>query len=254
VRYLWLITLFYAGILHAEFELNPEYAVLSRQALEMAQYHPDKARKLYRELALKLQAELEELESVPAHISYNLGNLWYHAGDLGRSMLWYRRSELQAPYSEMLKHNLNIVMEERLDELPKHFRPKWIPYSDEIVLLEPYLFWLLYLCLIVFLWSAAKNNGQRPESLKIKLLICAVVGLLWIAVYVLMEDRGDGVVIESEVVARKGNGLVFAPAFTHPLHEGTEVLKLEQRANWVYVQLTNGQRCWLPKRSLGWIR
>lgn len=242
------------GLLQAEFKLHPEYEVLSRQALEMAQYHPDKARKLYRELALKLQGELEGLERVPAHLAYNLGNLWYHADELGMSILWYRRAELQVPHSPMLQHNLNRVMEERLDELPKHFRPKWIPYSDELVLLEPYLFWLFYVCLVIFLWSVAKSSRLRPESLKTKLLCCVVSIILWFAVYVLMVDRGDGVVIESEVVARKGNGLVFAPAFTHPLHEGTEVIKLEQRANWVYVQLSNGQRCWIPERSLGWIR
>lgn len=254
MKYFYLSLLSFVCGLYSEFKLNPDYAILSQQALEMAQYHPDKARRQYRELALKLQSELESLERVPAHLAYNLGNLWYHADELGRSILWYRRAELQVPHSEMLQHNLNIVMEERLDELPKSFRPKWIPYSDELVLMEPYLFWASYFFLVLLLWSLSRTRYQRPEILKIRIMLFVALSLLWLCVYVLMITRGDGVVVESEVIARKGNGLVFSPAFTHPLHQGTEVLKLEQRANWVYVQLSNGQRCWLPERSLRWIQ
>ena len=103
-----------------------KYEKLSREALEMSQYYPDKSKKMHEELALKLESEVSSLPKTPAHIAYNLGNLWYHAGELGHSMLWYRRAESLSSSSPMLSHNISIVKKERLDALPDHFRPKWM--------------------------------------------------------------------------------------------------------------------------------
>ena len=73
----------------------------------MAQYHPDKARKMHEKLALKLEAGLNSMESAPGHLAYNLGNLWYHAGDLGRgNVLWYRRAELELPGNKHVYHTI----------------------------------------------------------------------------------------------------------------------------------------------------
>ncbi len=231
------------------------YEAQSHRALEMAQYHPDKAKKMHREMALKLEAEIEANSTHDSHLYYNLGNLWYHSGDLGKSLLWYRKAENDYPNSKMLNHNINIVLKERLDALPENFLPSWVPYGDILVKCETYIFLVFYVSFAYFLWgigSYAKKNLLK-QQLKSRAVFFVAASVVWLGFIWLGSQKSDGVILDVEIIARKGNGLIFAPAFTHPLHEGTEVIKLEERSDWVYVQLSNGQRCWLPGQSLGWI-
>ena len=57
-----------------------------------------------------------------------------------------------------------------------------------------------------------------------------------------------GVMIAAEVLARKGDGERYAPAFQEPLHSGTEFLQLETRTHWWNIRLADGQTCWIPAR------
>ena len=155
----------------------------------MSQYYPDKSKKMHEELALKLESEVSSLPKIPAHIAYNLGNLWYHAGKLGYSMLWYRRAENLSSSSPMLSHNISIVKKERLDELPNHFRPKWMRYGAEIILFEPILYWLFFISTMVLLWSVGNAIRSVDPSLKIKTTICLTLGILWMLIYVLSIQR-----------------------------------------------------------------
>lgn len=250
-----LFTLFcFISSLHAEIDIS-KFELQSQQALNMAQYHPDKARQMQEKLALELEAHLHKMDAPPAHLCYNLGNLWYHAGQLGKSILWYRRAELQIPYSKMLLHNLAIVKSERLDELPDSFLPSWFVYGDTLSKAEPIFFgaWLISFALLCWTFGMEFKTGAKNQKLLLRIYLCLGIGLLWLGVTWIDSQKGQGIVIDSEVIARKGNGLIFAPAFTYPLHEGTEVLKLEERSGWIYVQLSNGQTCWLPQQSLAWI-
>jgi len=58
-----------------------------------------------------------------------------------------------------------------------------------------------------------------------------------------------GVITTSEVLARKGDGEMYAPAFLDPLHSGTEFQRLETRGNWWYIRLADGQTCWIPSSA-----
>ena len=115
-------------------------------------------------------------------------------------------------------------------------------------------FGLSPLLLYVGHWVKHCPNCKKNQTWVLKAYVFVFASLLWAAVMWVGAQKGDGVILDAEVTARKGNGLIFAPAFTHPLHEGTEVLKLEERSGWVYVQLSNGQNCWLPEQSVAWVK
>ena len=63
-----------------------------------------------------------------------------------------------------------------------------------------------------------------------------------------------GVVIEAEVVARKGDSETYEPSFTEPLHAGTEFVLREQRGDWMQVELPDARSCWLPTKSSELVR
>ena len=59
-----------------------------------------------------------------------------------------------------------------------------------------------------------------------------------------------GVVVQAEVVARKGNAESYAPAFTEPLKEGAEFQVLERRGAWLQIQLPAGLAGWVPEAAV----
>jgi len=249
-----LIAMYFSFVLLQAQDMDVEsYERKSRAALEMAQYHPDKARLMHEKIALQLEAELEGLKEAPAHLAYNLGNLWYHAGELGRSLMWYRKAQKALPYSSMIEHNIGVVLKERLDQLPKSHRPAWLPYGEWLMILETPFFLSGYAAWVVLLWHVVKWTKKQQVNWTLPLGVFALTLSLWLFVLWLSSLRADAVILDSEVVARKGNGLIFAPAFTYPLHEATEVRVLEERSSWVLIQLSNGEYGWVPKRSIGWL-
>jgi hypothetical protein len=66
---------------------------------------------------------------------------------------------------------------------------------------------------------------------------------------VLKHNADPGVITAKEVVARKGDGTMYAPTFLDPLHSGTEFQCLEERGEWLHIELADGQACWIPKTA-----
>ncbi len=71
-----------------------------------------------------------------------------------------------------------------------------------------------------------------------------------------MESRRvrPGVILDAEVIARKGDSRSYEPRCKEPLHAGTEFVRLESRGGWSRVYLPDGSECWLPEDSVGMVR
>jgi len=48
--------------------------------------------------------------------------------------------------------------------------------------------------------------------------------------------------------------LTYEASFKDPLHAGTEFVLVEQRNDWLHVELPDGRRCWLPAQAAGLVR
>jgi uncharacterized protein YgiM (DUF1202 family) len=68
------------------------------------------------------------------------------------------------------------------------------------------------------------------------------VSVDWHAQHYILE----GVVIQDDVIVRKGNGEGFEPQFVEPLHQGVEFTLIETRGSWYHIRLPNGEQGWLP--------
>ncbi len=64
------------------------------------------------------------------------------------------------------------------------------------------------------------------------------------------EQRSEMVVTGDEVLLRKGPGLIYGAALDQPLHGGTELMLLDERRDWMQVELSDGRRGWAFIRGI----
>jgi len=194
------------------------------------------------------------------HLYYNLGNAWYWAGNRGRALLNYQRAELYLPGHPDVLHNIAKVRAKARDAVPvptlarvrqcllfrnatchRRFRTYAIAFTW-------ILLWLLA-TLVLFRDNPRLARGMRFLAF---LLVTLVASLLIDAL--LVVNSRDAVILAREVVGRKGNALVYEPAFNTPLHGGTECHVIDVRDDWTQIELANGFTCWVPSRGIGLVR
>jgi tetratricopeptide (TPR) repeat protein len=231
-----------------------------RQANETAAKHPDEAQSLYAKAAMRYERIIKESEIRNGKIYYNLGNIYFQMKDIGRAILNYRRALLYMPNDEMLKQNLSYARENREDKIED---------KQETAVLKTLFFWHYDLSqkmrLIVFALSFMLMWGLACARIFIKrpfmgwgITTLAVLSVLFAGSLAADEISSrkihPGVIITSEVVARKGNSETYEPSFKEPLHSGTEFTLLEDRGDWVNIELADSRTCWIPIKDIELVR
>jgi tetratricopeptide (TPR) repeat protein len=223
-----------------------------RQANEQAQVDADAARELYRKAALRFERIAREGDIHNGRLYYNIGNAYFRMADVGRAIVNYRRAALFTPNDPNLRQNLDYARTRRIDRIEEKQRTR---------VLKTLFFWhydlaprtrlLLFTLASGLLWTgAAVALFRRRAALRWTVLVCALLtaAMLGSLLVDLVQSSRNvaGVVVASEVVARKGDGETYERAFEEPLHAGTEFTLIESRADWEQVELADGSRCWLP--------
>lgn len=218
------------------------------------------ASELYRRALQHYEFAVHQGDVANGRLFYNIANAYYRIGDLGNAMLYYRRAELLRPADPNIAHNLRQIRSERPDVLPP---------PDHSGLATAFLFWHLMLssnqkalALAVALSAASVAAGlfvlRRAAWQRVAAICAAAVALLFLGSITVDElgVRGadDAVITDSEVIARKGDGTAYEPAFVDPLHAATEITVIERRGEWIRVRLTDGRSAWLPSDSVTPVR
>lgn len=219
------------------------------QAIEQVHRNPDRARELFRQAADRYEALANDGVQNP-NLEFNLGNTYYRLHDLGRAILHYRRGLRLQPSHTRLRANLAYARE--------HVQPSLAPPAGN-QLLRSILFlhydtsttarWWACVAAGVIGWGCllARLRWQRPVLLTAG-AIGAVVGftlglsVLWDLQHA--RARPPAVVV-AEGTLRLGRGEGYEPALSQPLGPGVELRILEQRADWVHVELQDGKTGWL---------
>jgi tetratricopeptide (TPR) repeat protein len=242
------------------FDLFSQAKELFRQANEAMATNPDEARDLYRRAAMRFERIAGDGGVRNGRLYYNIGNAWFRMGHLGRAILNYRRALLYAPNDSNLQQNLSYARSKRRDRV----EPK-----AETRVLRTLFFWhhdlgtrtRLVLFAVAFgaVWAlAGLMLFRRGTALRWGLVVAVGLSVLLLgslAIEAAVSSRTvAGVVLADEVVARKGDAETFQASFKEPLHAGTEFDVVEDRGEWLQVDLADGRRCWLPRQSVGLVR
>jgi len=232
---------------------------LFHQANELVSKNPEKARQLYLQSVMRLERIVRQGGIRNGKLYYNIGNVYFRMGDIGRAILYYRRAQRVIPNDPNLRQNLDYARTKRIDKIPE---------KQETRILKTLLFWhydlslktrsLLFVVFFITLWTCASIRlfTQRP-SIHWAIGVSAILAGLFfgsLAAEAITESRNvEGVILHSEVVARKGDGETYQPSFKEPLHAGTEFRLLEDRTDWYRVELPDGRNCWIPSKAAGLI-
>lgn len=226
-----------------------------RQANELLRTDPEKAGDYLEKAALAFEAIHREGGVENGMLFYNIGNIYFRLGDTGRAILNYRRAERFIPNDVNLQQNLNYARSRRLDKIEP------TPQSQ---VLRTLFFWhydlgvkaraWLFAAAFGTLWLLASLNlFKRKSWLRNGALVCTVLSVflalsLAIEAYSQSHTR-TGVLLEKEVVGRKGDSTTFEPTFKEPLHAGVEFNLVEQRKGWLHIELADRRLCWIPESS-----
>ena len=203
--------------------------------------------------AVALYREMREMGIDNGHLHYNLGNAYLRAGELGRSIASYRRSLRLLPRDEDAYANLTFARRSARDEIAPPEAP---------VLFRTVLFWhyslapdeVLRSVVLVGLafWIVLGLRLYRPASevLRWSAVCLLAVGLALAGSLVAHAafDPAIAVVLPQEIDlhAAAGEGSVVR----FQLHAGTEVRVIEQRPEWVRIELPDGERGWSRREYL----
>jgi tetratricopeptide (TPR) repeat protein len=241
-------------------EILAEAQQYFRQANEARISDPTGARDLYLRAALRFERIAQDGEIHNGKLYYNTANAYFQSGDIGRAILNYRLAERLMPGDSNLAQNLAHARQTRVDS----FEDK-----QETKVLKTLLFWhydlspgvrlsLLAIFSALFWAGAVARLLRRNWAPRWLLAAAAGVALLLLG-SISVESYASaretpGVILNEQVVARKGDADTYEPAFTEPLHAGTEFALVEDRGDWVQAELNDGRRCWLPTRAVGLVR
>lgn len=224
------------------------------RGVALRQANPALAAKAFTEAAGKFQL-LVDAGLRNGKLYYNLGNAWLEGSQLGKAIANYRRAERLIPDDPRLQANLRYA---------RSLCRNQIPPSGETAFLRTLFFWhyatslrgrfLAALTVYILFWLLMTARFWWPRFRWRYLLIpCLIVWLtvgMSVAVTTIQQSRHRyGVVTANDVAVRKGNGLGFELQFKEPLHEGVEFEVLEQRLDWLRIQLADGKTGWIPARD-----
>jgi tetratricopeptide (TPR) repeat protein len=261
-----LLTLFLLAVGHAfggtlspaeTEELFEEGKSLFRQANSLADENPDASRKLMQKALLRFQRLVKEGGIRNGRLYYDLGNIQFQLDDLGRAILNYRRALDYIPDDPNLQQNLAFARSQRADafgepEQQKILKTLFFWHYDFTLRTRSVLFIATFLTFWVLL---ALRLFVRSAWLVRLAMLFGVLALLLLGSVIQTQIRqrrsNPGVIVAREIVARLSDSENAAPAFTDPLHAGTEFELVEDRGDWCQVRLPDGQTCWLPRDAIG---
>lgn len=220
-----------------------------------ARKNPAEAGKLYLK-AVRLFEQIKYEGGIRnGRLYYNIANSYFLAGDIGRAILNYCRAQQYIPDDPNLRGNFFYVRQQRIDSVDE---------KQQTQILKILFFWhydlpmsvraVLFIIFYILLWVLALWRLFRKQlEIRWGIIICVFFAVLFGSSLVIskiqISQSKKGVILESKVMARKGNAATYQSAFRTSLHAGTEFKLIEKRGQWFYIELTDGSRCWVPSNS-----
>ncbi len=231
-----------------------------RNGNELLSTDKEGAQDNYEKATLRLERIIREGGVENGKLYYNLGNIWFQRGDLGRALVNYLRAQQYMPNNVQLQQNLSFVRQQRADSFQE---------SEKRKVLKTLFFWhydlasqtrlTLFSGLFLLLWVLATLRlFWKRRELSVAVALCAMLsGLLFISLSIeasQYRNNPKGVVVADESVGRKGDGETYQPSFSEPLHAGTEFTVRDDRGSWILVALADERTCWLKRSEVALVQ
>jgi len=212
--------------------------------------------KLYDKAVLSFERIINEGRIENAKLYYNLGNVYFLKGDIGKAILNYRRAEKLDGTDSDIQKNLAFARSRRIDE---------VKVKTEERVLQTLFFWhydfstrtrfvlaciffaIVCISITVMIWFGARAAARVTSVIGTILAVCFISS-------VVVETRAQarricGVITAKQVTAHQADWRDSAPSFKEPLHAGTEFDLIERRTGWFHIKLSDNSDGWITDNA-----
>lgn len=193
-----------------------------------------------------------------AILYYNLGNVYFKAGQIAYAILWYERALRLDPSNDDIRHNIafaNQFIVDKIDILPRFILSRWWNgisqslTSNAWAWISIVLLALFLACMAILLMSRRQKVRRWTFSLGIFLFIAMTFCLVFARKEMVRYTKNpEAVIVQSVVVAKSTPNLSGADLFV--VHEGLKVSITDSVADWYEVRLPNGEKGWMEEKSV----
>lgn len=211
----------------------------------------------YRQAALLYEQIIQE-EGVAPELYYNLGNSYYKANEIGRSILNYERALRLNPKDKDAQHNLELAQTKVIDSITAEepfFVKKWLQSLISWLSSNQWLFlsWTLFLLsiagLLIFVFGSSRGLRKTSFALTIVFLLISLFSLGFsISRKKQVTERNDAIVMIGIISVKSSPDKSGTDLFE--LHEGTKVEIKNALGEWVEIEIGDGRQGWVQERQI----
>ena len=187
-----------------------------------------------------------------ANLFYNLGNTEFRLGDSGRAILNYERALALDPSNPEARANLTFVRDKTGAKVAtRTWRDSLFPQfgMNACAIAITVAGWVALFCLAAILFRTGADRQPLWIVSIVALLACGYfAGALWH----FNKDESLAIVTAKQAAGRYAPADNSTPADTLPM--GSRVRILQDRGPWIYCELPNTNRAWIPSSSLERVR
>jgi tetratricopeptide (TPR) repeat protein len=186
------------------------------------------------------------------NLFYNLGNAYFRSSDFGRAILNYERAlALDRRHPESAA-NLQIAQDEsHALELSSNWMDRFLRLASatQLAIIAAIAFWIGAFAFTAVLFSKRRRSGAVALSiLSLSILAISTAG----AYLNENEAKALAIVTSDNVSARLATADNTGNVLTLPV--GTEIKILSRRGDWIYAELPNNLRGWIPAKDAEQVR
>ncbi len=203
--------------------------------------------------ALNSFLEVAESGVQNGKLYYNIGNAYFKLGNIGKSIVWYKRAKKLIPNDPDLNFNLNYLKSFLKDETEKdglNFSDFLFFWKDKMNSKSIQYIAIFFNALLFIFLSTALIFKKQKSKLKLPILITIVFTSIFIATsfYNFFTQNKQGIILSYEITVRSGFSDVSTELFK--LHEGTTVTIKEETEEFYKIVFDSDKVGWVKKESL----
>lgn len=187
------------------------------------------------------------------HLYFNLGNAYFRMGDMARAILNYVKARERLPRDEDVEANLNYTKrqtEDQTEASPSSSLESVLLWPGVLNLKEQVMA-LLWIHLAFWLAVAVRlryknQTTQTARNFLLAFLVLALIstGFRWQN----QTSRAAGVILPKQIDVHSGWNNTTAALFQ--LHQGTIVSVVEEKGQWLKLELPDGKTGWAPETDI----
>lgn len=208
--------------------------------------------------AVALYDSIARSGMVSSKLYYNMGNAYFKAGKIGKSILYYNKAQRLAPGNEDIAHNLEIAntyTRNRIEPIPDFFLKRWMRSFSSIMsgnswaVLSVVFFGLVLGGLLLYLLPLGRRARKAGFYGGLAALILFLFAFSFAATdHKESTDAAQAIVTSASASVKSSPDNAGKDLFL--LYEGAKVEVRDSLNGWREIVLADGNRGWIKAEAI----